>query len=84
MQTHGDQQTVEERIDAYADRAGAENPLAERDKACVNDRPDKEQDQVHDDCDKRGHDGHAALAAEKAERVGQFGVLEPIVAGGAD
>ena len=84
VQAERNQQAVQESVDAGADRAEREHPLAEDDQAVVDEGPDEEQRDRHDQRDAGGDDGDGALAREEREVVGQLRVFEPVVAPGAD
>ena len=84
VQAGGDQQTVEEGIQASADAAHASDALAQSDQCAEDDGPSKQQDHRCQDGHHSGDDGDRALAAEECQPVRQLGALELVVAGGAD
>ena len=84
MQAGGDQQTVQESVDAGADAAHLGNAVAEGNQSAEDDGPDEQQDNGNHDGNNGGHDSNAALAAEECQPVRQLGVLELVVAGSTD
>src|SRR5699024_4366880 len=76
VQTEGNEQTVEERVDTSADSTQADDTGTQSNQSAVNDRPYEEQDGSHDDGNDCGNDCNAALTGEERECVGQLGVLE--------
>ena len=83
MQAGGDEQTVQEGIDASADAAHADDAVAQGNQRAEDDGPDKDQNDGDHDGDQAGGDGDKALAAEEGQPVRQLGVLELVVAGRA-
>ena len=84
MQAGGDQQAVEEGVQTGADAVQADDAVAQSNQGVEDQRPDEQQDHGHHDGHNAGDDGHAALAAEEGQPVRHLGVLELVVAGGAD
>ena len=84
MQTGGDQQTVQESVDAGADAAHLGNAVAEGNQNAEDDGPDEQQNDRNHDRNDGGHDSNAALAAEECQPVRQLGVLKLVVAGSTD
>ena len=84
MQAGGDQQTVQESVDAGADAAHLGNAVAEGNQNAEDDGPDEQQDNGNHDGNNGGHDSNAALAAEECQPVRQLGILELVVAGSTD
>ena len=80
----GDQQAVEEGVEARADGAHAGDAFAQGNQSAEDERPDEQQDdRSHDGNDRGGH-GHKALAAEEGQEVGQLHVLKAVVGESAD
>ena len=84
VQAGGDQQAVEEGVQAGTDAAQAHDAVAQRNQGVEDQRPQEQQDDGRHDGNQAGDDGHAAFAAEEGQPVRQLGVLELVVAGGAD
>ena len=84
MQTGGDQQTVQESVDAGADAAHLGNAVAESNQNAEDDGPDEQQSDRNQNGNDSGHDSNAALAAEECQPVRQLGILELVVAGSTD
>ncbi len=84
VQAGGDEQTVQESVDAGADAAHAGNAVAQGNQNAEDDGPDEQQNDGNDDGNQGGHDSNAALAAEECQPVRQLGVLELVVAGSTD
>ena len=84
MQAGGDQQTVQESVDAGADAAQTNDAVAEGNQRTEDDGPDEQQDDGNHDGNNGGHDSNAALAAEECQPVRQLGILELVVAGSTD
>ena len=84
MQAGGDQQTVQESVDAGADAAHLGNAVAEGNQNAEDDGPDEQQNDGNHDGNNGGHDSNAALAAEERQPVRQLGILELVVAGSTD
>ena len=84
MQAGGDQQTVQESVDAGADAFHLGNAVAEGNQSAEDDGPDEQQDNGNHDGNNGGHDSNAALAAEECQPVRQLGILELVVAGSTD
>ena len=83
-QAGGDEQTVQEGVDASADTTHGGDTLTKSNKSTEDERPSKEQDDGDDDADDGGHDGDATLAGEEGQPVGKTGVLELVVASTTD
>ena len=83
MQAGGDEQTVQESVDAGADAAHAGDAGADGDQTVEDDGPDEQQNHGDQDGDQAGSDRNKALAAEECQPVGHLGILELIVAGSA-
>ena len=79
VQTRGDEQTVEEGVDAGTDRAHAHQGLAEGDQTVVDQRPHEQQHQGNDRHQRGGQNRHAATAGEEGQEVGQLGLAEAVV-----
>ena len=84
VQAGGDEQTVQEGVDAHADDIQPDDGLAHGIQRAEDDGPHEQQDDGGADGHHAGDDGHAALAAEEGQPVRQLGVLELVVAGGAN
>ncbi|MPN12819.1 hypothetical protein SDC9_160139 [bioreactor metagenome] len=80
VQAHGDQQAVEETVNANADGAKADDAGAEVDQRGVDERPQEEQRDADDEARQYGDDGHAAPAAEERQKIRCFGFVEFVVA----
>ena len=80
----GDQQAVEEGVQARADGAHAGDAVAQGNQSAEHQRPDEQQDdRSHDGNHRSGH-GHEALAAEEGQEVRQLHALEAVVGPCAD
>ena len=84
MQAGGDQQTVQESVDAGANAVHLGNAGAQSNQNAEDDRPDEQQNDRNNDGNNGSHDSNAALAAEERQPVRQLGVLELVVAGSTD
>ena len=84
MQAGGDQQTVQESVDAGANAVHLGNAVAQSNQNAEDDRPDEQQNDRNNDGNNGSHDSNAALAAEERQPVRQLGVLELVVAGSTD
>ncbi len=84
VQAGGDQQTVQESVDAGADAVHAGDAVAQSDQCVEDDGPDEQQNNRNNDGDQTGSDRNEALAGEECQPVRQLGVLELVVAGSAD
>ena len=84
VQTGGDQQTVQEGVDAGADAVHASDAVADCDQSVEDDGPDEQQNHGHQNGDQTGSDCNEALAGEECQPVRQLGILELVVAGSAD
>ena len=84
MQAGGDQQTVQEGIQANTEHAHALDAVADGNQNAEDDGPDKQQDGGNNDGNKAGHNGDGTLATEECQHIRQLGVLELVVAGGAN
>jgi len=84
MQAGGNQQTVQESIDAGANAVHLGNAVAQSNQNAEDDRPDEQQNDGNHDGNDGGHDSNAALAAEECQPVRQLGVLKLVVAGSTD
>ncbi len=80
----GDEQTVQEGVDAHADHVHLGDGGADGDQHAKDDGPGEEQNGRSDDGDHAGDNSHAPLAREEGQEVRQLGVLEFVVAQGAD
>mgnify|MGYP000733197823 CR=1 FL=1 len=72
VQTGGDEQTVQEGVDAGADAAHLGNAVAEGNQNAEDDGPDEQQNDGNHDGNNGGHDSNAALAAEECQPVRQL------------
>ena len=81
VQAGGDEQTVQESVDAGADAAHASDAVADGDQSAEDDGPDKQQNDRDNDGDQAGGDGDEALAGEECQPVRHLGALELVVAG---
>ena len=84
MKAEGNEQPVQECVDARADSPHARDRLPEEDQRLVEQRPDEEQEGGDDDGNEPCHDGDASLPAEKRQPVRQLRIPESIAAKGAD
>ena len=83
VQAGGDQQTVQEGVDASADAAHACDALAQSDQRAEDDGPDEQQNNRDHNGDQAGGNCNEALAGEESQPVRHLGVLELVVAGRA-
>ena len=81
MQAGGDEQTVQEGVDASADAAHASDAVADCDQSVEDDGPDEQQNNGHQDGDQAGSNGNETLAGEECQPVRQLDILELVVAG---
>ena len=84
MQAGGDQQTVQEGVQANTEHAHALDAVADGNQNAEDDGPYEQQDGSNNDGNKAGHDSDGALATEECQHVRQLGVLELVVAGSTD
>ena len=83
VQAGGDEQTVQEGVDAGADAVHASDALAQSDQRAKDDGPDEQQNDGHQNGDHAGSNGNEALAGEECQPVRQLDILELVVAGSA-
>ena len=83
VQAGGDQQAVQEGVDASADAAHASDAVADCDQSVEDDGPDEQQNNGHQNGDQTGSDCNEALAGEECQPVRQLDILELVVAGSA-
>ena len=83
VQAGGDQQTVQEGVDASADAVHASDAVADGDQCVEDDGPDEQQNNGHQNGDQTGSDCNEALAGEECQPVRQLDILELVVAGSA-
>lgn len=83
VQTGGDEQTVQEGVDAGADAVHASDAVADCDQSVEDDGPDEQQNNGHQNGDQTGSDCNEALAGEECQPVRQLDILELVVAGSA-
>ncbi len=81
VQAGGDQQAVQEGVDAGADAVHASDALAQSDQCVEDDGPDEQQDNGHQNGDQAGSNCNEALAGEECQPVRQLDILELVVAG---
>ena len=81
VQAGGDEQTVQEGVDAGADAVHAGDAVADCDQSVEDDGPDEQQNNGHQNGDQTGSDRNEALAGEECQPVRQLGILELVVAG---
>ena len=84
VQAGGDQQTVQESVDASTDAVHACDASANGDQCIEDDGPDEQQSDRNNDGDQAGGDCNEALAGEECQPVRHLSALELVVAGGAD
>ena len=80
VQAHGDQQAVEEPVNANANGAKADDASAEVDQRGVDERPQEKQRDADDKARQYGDDGHAAPATEERQKIWCFRFVEFVVA----
>ena len=83
VQAGGDEQTVQEGVDAGADAVHASDAVADCDQSVEDDGPDEQQNNGHQNGDQTGSDCNEALAGEECQPVRQLDILELVVAGSA-
>ena len=84
VQADGDQQAVEEGVDAGASGAHADDGFTEVHQATVDDRPDGHQHEGDSHHDHGGDDGHQTAAREEGQRLVQLDAAEAVVELGGD
>ncbi len=80
MQTSGNQQTVQERVDTCANSAQALDAVAHSNQRTENDGPYEQQNGGSNDGNHSRYNGDGAFAAEEGQHIGELGALELIVA----
>jgi len=81
VQAGGDQQTVQEGVDASADAVHACDASANGDQCIEDDGPDEQQSDRNNDGDQAGSNSDEALAGEECQPVRHLSALELVVAG---
>ena len=81
VQAGGDQQTVQESVDASTDAVHAFDASANGDQCIEDDGPDEQQSDRNNDGDQAGGDCNEALAGEECQPVRHLSALELVVAG---
>src|SRR5699024_4287331 len=80
MQAGGDQQTVQEGVQANTDHVQALDEVTNGNQSTEDHRPYEQQDSGQDDCHHTGNNGHGTLAGEEGQELRQLGALELVVA----
>ena len=80
----GDQQTVQEAVDAGAHSAQTQHALANPYQEAVHNGPYEVQGDADHQSGEHGHDGHETTARKEAQEVGHVGLVELVVAPGSD
>ena len=75
----GDQQAVQEGVDAGAPGAQTHDGIAQENQGIEDQRPNEQQDDGCDDGNQRSSHGDKALAAEECQEVRQLDALEVVV-----
>ena len=80
VQSERNKQTVEEGIKSGAEISEGSNPLPQLDERTEHDRPDQEKGGGNQNRYHSGYDDRASPSAEEGQPLGQFRVLEAVVA----